>query len=392
MSTPFSELLRIDPLTGCTNYLGFLETLKHCSLTEAVARDKRSQEGIWYWINASVFSALLFLDMHDLRILNETRGMAYGDSALRWMGILLQEESNQQVYRLGGDEFAILFNIGTRAEHLELVDRILKRMELEARQFGFPGSAGAIALIFFDQTPTSLDTILMQMGEAMARVKNEPDSNFMAFAGTDFKIHRQSPETWRANSETDISYSVRWLSIKTIYQVLDLGRILDDTQQEAYTDAISGLPNMKAALRSMEKLLEASKPAQRPFSILMIDGDNIRLYNTINYAAGDGMIRDMSAVIRESLRPGDLVARWRTGDEFMVILPDTPAEDAKKIAERIRLAVREASKTWRFPTTISTGIACFPAHGDDIDSLVDKAEAANKRAKDQGKDQVVYLE
>lgn len=389
MSTPFSELLRVDPLTGCKNYLGFLETLMYCSLPDVVMEDTRSREGIWYWINASIFSALLFLDMHDLRILNETRGLAYGDSALRWMGILLQEESNHQVYRLGGDEFAVLFKIKTREGHLELVERILKRMELEAKQFGFPGTAGDIALIYFDQTPTSLDTVLMQMGEAMARVKNMPDSNFMAFDATNFNILRTSPETWKSNSDLDISYSVRWLSIKTIYQVLELGRILDDTQQEAYTDAISGLPNMKAALHNMEKVLENSKPSQRPYSILMIDGDNIRLYNNINYAAGDEMIRDMSVVLKNNLRPSDFVARWRTGDEFIVVLPDTPIEGAKIIGERFRLAVKEASTTWRFPTTISTGIASYPIHGDNINLLIDKAESANKRAKEQGKDQVV---
>jgi diguanylate cyclase (GGDEF)-like protein len=392
MSAPFSELLRIDPLSGCKNYLGFLETLMHASLPDAAVKDVRSREGIWYWIDASVFSALFFLDMHGLKILNESKGQAFGDSVLRWMGILLQEESNLQVYRLGGDEFAMLFKIETRAGHRELVERILKRMEREARQFGFPGAAADIALIFFDQTPTSLDTILMQMGEAMAKVKNSPDSNFMAFDATDFKIHRTSPETWKSNSDTDISYSVRWLSVKTIYQVLELGRMLDDTQQEAYTDAISGLPNMKAALRNLEKTLADFKVDRRPFSMLMIDGDNIRLYNAINYAKGDEMIRDLSVVLKNNLRPSDFVARWRTGDEFIVILPDTSIEGARIIAERFRLAVKEASKSWLFPTTISIGAASYPVHGDTIDALIDKAESANKHAKDQGKDQTVLAD
>jgi diguanylate cyclase (GGDEF)-like protein len=389
--TQFSELLRIDPMTGCMNYLGFLETLMHNSLSNTEA-DKRSQEGTWYWTDASVFSALFFLDMHGLTTLNTTRGLDYGDSALRWMGILLQEESNHQVYRLGGDEFAMLLKIEGREKHLEMVERILERMELEARQFGFPGPAGDIVLIFFDDTPTSLDTILMQMGEAMAKVKNTPEINFKAFDSVDFKIPRKSPETWKSDSEADLSYSVRWLSIKTIYQVLELGRMLDDTQQEAYTDAISGLPNMKAALRTMEKTLESSKNNHRPFSILMIDGDNIRRYNNINYATGDQMIRDMGVVIKGKLRPSDYVARWRTGDEFIIILPDTPIEGAKMIGERFRLGIKEASREWRFPSSISIGIASFPIHGDTMDAVIDQAEAANKSAKEQGKDRVVIAE
>ena len=124
----------------------------------------------------------------------------------------------------------------------------------------------------------------------------------------------------------------------------------------------------------------------------MIDGDNIRLYNNINYAAGDEMIRDMSIVLKGNLRPSDYIARWRVGDEFMVILPDTPLEGAKIIGERFRLAVKEASKSWLFPTTISIGIASYPTHGDNINALIDKAESANKYVKDQGKDQIVLAD
>jgi diguanylate cyclase (GGDEF)-like protein len=124
----------------------------------------------------------------------------------------------------------------------------------------------------------------------------------------------------------------------------------------------------------------------------MIDGDNIRAYNNINYAAGDVMIRDLSNVLKDHLRPNDFVARWRSGDEFIVILPDTPIEDAQIIGERFRLAVKEASKDWLFPTTISIGVASYPIHGDSINSLIDKAESANKHAKEQGKDQVVLAD
>ena len=104
------------------------------------------------------------------------------------------------------------------------------------------------------------------------------------------------------------------------------------------------------------------------------------------------MIREMSAVFRNNLRPNDFVARWRNGDEFVVILPETPIEGANTIGERFRLAVKEASKGWLFPTTISVGVASYPMHGDNTNSLIDKAESANKRAKEQGKDQVVLAD
>src|SRR5512138_665505 len=163
MDRSLSDLLRIDPLTGCKNYLGFLETLTRNSLPNVLTDGDTQPVKKMHRINASVFSAVMFIDMNDLRVLNKTKGCAYGDSALRWMGILLQEESNTEAYRLGGDDFAVLLKIGTREQHLELVQRIHKRMELEARLLGFPDTAADIALIYFDKTPISLNTILVEM-------------------------------------------------------------------------------------------------------------------------------------------------------------------------------------------------------------------------------------
>jgi diguanylate cyclase (GGDEF)-like protein len=392
MFAPFSELFRIDPLTGCNNYLGFLETLVHNSLSDLSTEVRPRGYGRKEKINASIFSAVLFADMIDIDVLNKTKGHAYADSALRWMGILLQEESGSEVYRLGGDEFAVLLKLETRDAHLGLVDRILKRMELQARQFGFPDAAADTVLIFFDQISTSLDLILLLMEEAMRIIKSSRKCHFMSFESADFQIQTQIPARWKSSHEQEISLSVHWLSFNGIQQVLAMGRILNETKQEAYTDAISGLPNMKAAQINMEKAIQNSTSSHTPFSIMMIDGDNIRAYNRINYAAGDEMIRDLCAVLKESVRPSDFVARWRTGDEFMIILPDTPSKGAGILGERIRLAVREASRAWKFPVTVSIGIASYPTHAENIDTLVDRAEYANKRAKDQGKDQVVLAD
>lgn len=392
MSTSFSEILRVDPLTGCKNYLGFLETLKNYSSLD-LPKDGHLREALYKSrINSKIFSAVLFLEMNHMKILNETKGRAYGDSAIRWMGILLQEECNSAVYRLGGVEFAVLLKVETYEEHLEIIERILGRIKREASLLGFPDSAADITLVFFDQSPTSLVSLLMIMGEAMVRVKNNEGSHFMHFNVTDFNIPAQSPTRWKSNSDSDISFSIRWISLINIHQVLELGRILDESQQEAYTDTISGLPNLKAALRNLEKSIRDSMTSHQPFSVLMIDGDNIRAYNSINYAAGDEMIRDMCVVYKESIRPNDFVARWRSGDEFLVILPDTPTAGAKIIGERIRVAVKEASKAWRFPVTVSIGVASYPIHGDNINTLIDTVELANKRAKDQGKDQVVLAD
>jgi len=392
MPSPSSELLRVDPLTECRNFLGFLETCLDFSSSD-LPRNGPTMEAIEASVvNASQYLAILFVEMNHIRFLNESKGRDHGDSVIRWMGILLGEESNKTVYRLGGVEFAVLLDMNAYDECAQFIKILVERMDRESKQLGFPGSPADIALILYDQTPYSLDSILMQMGEAMVRVKNSKASRQMIFNANDFKISAQAPPTWKPANDSDFSFAVRWLSRKNIYQVLEMGRSLDQIQQDAYTDAISRLPNMKAALLNMEQTLQNSISDRQPFSLLLIDGDNIRAYNNINYAVGDEMIRKMSAVFKNNLRPNDFVARWRSGDEFVVILPDTPIEGAKIIGERFRLAVKEASKSWLFPTTISIGVASYPFHGDNTDSLIDKAESANKRAKEQGKDQVVIAD
>lgn len=296
------------------------------------------------------------------------------------------------VYRLGGDEFAVLLKMNSREQYAQLMERISERMILESTLLGFPGHPADADIILYRQWPTTVDTMLIQMGEAMVRVKNCETSPIIIFSESDFKIPEEIPHQWKWAGESDVSYTVRWLSYKSISQVIEMGRNLDRAQHESLTDLISSLPNLKAAMLTLEQALQDAVTNHKTFSILMMDGDNIRIYNTINYAAGDQMIRDMCTVYRNNLRPSDFVARWRSGDEFVAILPDTSSEGAKVIGERFRLAVKEASKTWPFPVTISIGVATYPIHGEDIDSLIDKVESANKRAKDLGKDQVVIAD
>ena len=212
MPTPSAELLRIDPLTGCKNFLGFLETCLNLSLSDLPRGDSAMEAIEASVVNASPYSAILFVEMNHMKFLNESRGRTHGDSAIRWMGILLGEESNNAVYRLGGVEFAVLLKMDTHSEYVRFVERILQRMDRESKLLGFPGPPSDIALIFYDQSPTSLDTILMQMGEAMVRVKNNNKSRPMIFNATDFKISAQAPHTWKPASDSDVSFAVRWLA------------------------------------------------------------------------------------------------------------------------------------------------------------------------------------
>lgn len=372
MTMPAAEFYRVDPLTGCNNFLSFVETLDHLSSLE----DKRQ------------FS-ILYTDMNHLESLNKTKGHAHGDSAIRWLGIVLQEECNSPTYRTGGDDFAVILTDGIQADYEELLNRIFARSTREGMQLGIPSPPARIALIHYDAADNfSINDVLFHLWAAIRDVKKNKDGTINIFRARDL-----IKSTAKADDQNQDNINHSWevlrsIANQAISRVLSMGRMLDIAQKNSYLDSISGLPNIRAAMTKLEKEIASNQP----FAILLMDGDELTRYNNISYAVGDDMIQKISATLSEKLRPGDFIARWRSGDEFIAVLPNTTSEGAKTVGERFCSAVREASHAWRFPTSISIGIATYPKHGDNVNILVDAAEKALKKGKDTGKDKVVLAE
>lgn len=376
MTMPSTEFYRLDPLTGCNNFLGFVETLDHMSSLE-----KKPQFSI------------LYTSINYMMLLNETKGRSYGDSAIRWLGIVLQEESLSTTYRVGGDDFAVILSEGLHYEYEELLNRLFKRLNKEGEQLGIPTPPATIVLIHFDiNYDFSTNDVMFHLEEAMRDVKWNKDRTISIFQARNLIKSTAKVEEQDQDTINDSWKVLRYTANHAINRLRFMGQVLDAAQKTAYQDAISGLPNLRAALARMDKAILDSTASNQPFSILLTDGDNLRKYNSISYAAGDKAIQDIGAVLSENLRPGDFVARWRTGDEFIVILPNTSGEGAKIVAERFRSAIREASKTWVLPGSISIGVATYPKHGSNTNELIEVAEFALKRAKDAGKDRVILSE
>jgi len=373
MSTPPTEFFRLDPLTGCNNFLSFVETLDQLSSSDG-------KEGF----------SILYTDMNHLRTMNETLGRPYGDSVIRWLQIVLREECAAPIYRTGGDEFIVLLTAGTQSYIEEILNRVFTRLNREGEKLGIPSPAARIALVHYDDTASlSLHNVLFQLGEAMMDLKTRRERTANIYWARELISSDAMAQAHEMKDGDHPEKTLRWIANDAINRVVFLGRLLDDAQKTSLLDSISGLPNMRAALYKMDQIINRSISTKEPFSILLMDGDNLTQYNNISYAEGDKMIQRISAVLTENLRPGDFIARWRSGDEFIAILPDTNSEGALTVGERFCAAIRERSRDWRFPTSISIGIATFPVHGKDANTLVDTAEGALKRAKDLGKDRVI---
>src|SRR5258706_3034158 len=155
------------------------------------------------------------------------------------------------------------------------------------------------------------------------------------------------------------------------------------------TDDLTGLGNT----RRFNAALPAGLARGGPVSLLMLDLDELKsLVDRHGHMVGSRAIATVGRLLAEALRPGDTGVRFG-GDEFVAVLPDTPTIAALEIAERIRAAVAACATPDGLDVditslTASVGVATFPDHAADAESLFRAADRAMYRVKFGGKNGV----
>ncbi|HEV3001541.1 MAG TPA: EAL domain-containing protein [Solirubrobacteraceae bacterium] len=174
----------------------------------------------------------------------------------------------------------------------------------------------------------------------------------------------------------------------TIREVRGLVR----TEHEARTDALTGLPNRRAFYEHLAERIRAAGPHDR-FAVLVLDMDGFKEINdTLGHPAGDSLLCEAGARLQRSLRRGDVVYRLG-GDEFGAVLSNvTAADQATRVADRLDEAMHNpfAVEGISLAMHLSAGIALFPAHGADAESLFRHADVAMYQAKHDGSRLEVY--
>jgi diguanylate cyclase (GGDEF)-like protein len=168
-------------------------------------------------------------------------------------------------------------------------------------------------------------------------------------------------------------------------------------QEEAYHDSKTGLLTARRFAELLREELARAEPLARPTSVIMADLDHLRDVNNIyGHLAGDETLKAVAVAMRRSVREDDPVSRFG-GEEFCVLLRNTPSSIAAQVAERVRREVEAiALAVDGFPeplrVTMSLGVATFPEQCSSPDDLLRCADIAVYRSKADGRNRTTVAE
>jgi diguanylate cyclase (GGDEF)-like protein len=167
----------------------------------------------------------------------------------------------------------------------------------------------------------------------------------------------------------------------------------ETVERQAVTDELTGLANVRAFMEFLDRELERRRRFEQPVGLVMIDLDDFKRVNdTYRHQQGDEVLAHVAWVLRDASRDLDTVARYG-GEELAVVLPQTDASGAAKLAERMRHAIESlhvprVDGSGTIEVTASFGVASVPENAFDRNDLIAAADAALYAAKAAGKNRV----
>lgn len=156
------------------------------------------------------------------------------------------------------------------------------------------------------------------------------------------------------------------------------------------TDCLTNCYNRRFFMQKLEEEIERAKRNGNKFSLIMLDIDRFKSINDrFGHNVGDLVLKSMAEMIKNRIRKIDTLARWG-GEEFVLLLPDTPVENAARLAEELRESLSRMDIQGVGRVTASFGVAGY-CPGDSVDSLVNKADNMMYEAKAAGRNCVRYM-
>ena len=165
-----------------------------------------------------------------------------------------------------------------------------------------------------------------------------------------------------------------------------------DATRQTLIDDLTRLYNVRYLYQTLEGEIRRACRYGSSVSVVFMDLDGFKLVNdAYGHRAGSATLTEVAQVITRSVRESDFVARYG-GDEFVLMLPETPAKRALQMAERVRLRIAghrfKGGVGADIFLTASFGVASFPEHGSEAEKLIELADAAMYEAKQRNKNNV----
>ncbi len=175
-----------------------------------------------------------------------------------------------------------------------------------------------------------------------------------------------------------------------IQELLDLKKKLEISVR---TDPLTDLPNRRGWSEKLDYEKIRYDRSQSPFTIIMGDIDHFKNINdTFGHDAGDHILAWIAKLLKDNSRKQDIVSRWG-GEEFIILLPETDLGNGVILAEKLRTKIENEVFVYHdheIPVTISFGLSVFNRKELTIDDVVKQADRCLYKAKDQGRNQVVF--
>lgn len=238
----------------------------------------------------------------------------------------------------------------------------------------------------------NLRTIMPQSSSGEQAPEFEPVTNVFAPILIENIIHGVLGVSGAALDDTSYFSDMLKIVATRISDVLTNATLHRNTKLLALTDGLTGLLNRSAFHERLESEFQRFKRYGSHLSLIVADLDNLKQINdSWGHPVGDEVLRKIGDILRETTRESDVLTRYG-GDEFVIVLPQTNAQNAMNLAERIRIKIKEYPfmvNEREFHCTISLGVATVPSKNiQTAEEFLETADRAMYDSKKSGRNQV----
>ncbi|WP_409519919.1 GGDEF domain-containing protein [Pulveribacter sp.] len=176
-------------------------------------------------------------------------------------------------------------------------------------------------------------------------------------------------------------------------QKAELARAVEQVRELATRDELTGLPNRRFMMEMLQLEIRRSQRSQHSLLVAQLDLDHFKAVNdTHGHAAGDEALRAFARTVTRCVRSSDVLARWG-GEEFVLLMCNTPAAEGTRLLERVRRAVAASPVALPGLATVGLTVSIGAARvqpGEGMNAVLQRADKALYTAKRQGRDRVVW--